>query len=501
MMNPLEALFMNQQMALPITDSVAAAKSEPVPPPPSPSPDGQPTENTTNQNPQDTMADHWLRIIEESKTASENKRKPHKGRWDVCWDLFNNRYDFSKKAEWQSKNWIPKIPTLVRSMSNLIKSYLKQSKDVGQVTGYGELSKSKAPMMNKLVGYAMHKGNFVGKLVEALMSGMLSSGVNLKVYPMAMQVDTTGSTTGGPANFSMGGFKTMVAYEAVSEYSLHRDPTGRDKYKIHTFEMDLADLKELAKDPSNGYDAKAVEEITGSFVIEEENYERAKREGTYANSTTPTFRKTVTVEEFWGDIYDREGNLVHRKGTMSRANKKYMVRPPMANPYHHGKDPFICCFPTKVPFSTWHESYVYAVCGLATMITEIMNLTLDANLFDSLRVFQVDTDKITDPTDLMGGLWPGKVVKAENTDGKPIMQAMPMGQVSRQQGAVYNLLSSELNNGSGASEFSIPQLAVGDSGIKTATEVTETKQQSEIFTNRASNSSDGYGLSGCRGRF
>jgi hypothetical protein len=470
---------MNQSLEEPLQDSVKAAKSEPIPPPPAPSDTGAAETTPVASNPEES---HFLRVIGEFKTSSETARTQHKDKWDVCWGLFNNEYDFSKKADWQSKNWIPKIPTLVRATTALIKNSIKSSKDIGRIDGYGVLSKQKAPMMNKLVMCALEKGKFVEKLIEAIMGGLLTPGVNLKIYPKSVAVDTTESTQGGPTSTTMGGYKNIIAYEAISEYDIYRDPTGRNKGHIHRFEMDLEDLKTLAEDPNNGYDLEVVNSISSDFQSQEDNYERLKRAG-QTNVQRPAWRKTVLVEEYWGDINNSDGKILFRMGTMSRANEKYLIRKPMKNPFRHGKSPIISAFPAKVPFSTWHEAFVYAVTGLAIMITETMNLTLDANLFDSLRVFQIDVDKCTDPTDLMGGIWPGKVIKAEETNGRPVIQTAQMGQISPQQTVVYQSLVSELNNGAGTSEFSIPQMnPAGKRGV-TATEVDQKSNQADIFTN------------------
>lgn len=423
----------------------------------------------------------------ECKKESETARNPHKAKWDICWDLFNHNYDFSKKADWQSKSWVPKIPTLVRATSALIKQALLSQEEFGTIEGRGDQSKAKAPMMKRLVMWAMDEGKFIEKFVEALMAGMLTPGVNLKIYPKCVKADTSTGSNAGPANLGMTNFKNIICYESVDEYNILRDPTGSNKYKIHVIEMDLADLKALASDPANGYDQAVVNSIQAHFDSQEADYNKAVRNG--QNSSTvpkPPYRKRVKICEYWGVIYAEDGTVKFPNGTMSVANENFLIRKPMANPYRHGKDPIITGFPSKVPFSTWHEAYVYAVTAIARMINEVMNLTLDGYFADSIKAYEVDIDQLVDPEELANGIYPGKGIKKTGLDtphNRPLITPVDMGHMKPEQQIVYGGLVNEFQNGSGTSEFSIPQLAVTDRREVTATEVNDKSAASQLFTN------------------
>jgi len=501
-MNPLELLAQGAVPNLP-KPTMSGAHSLLAPPgiaqppiiPQSPqSLDPIQNQKLTEQNKEGTPAggpvddrQFYINHITEFRKSSETARTPHKSKWDVCWDLFTNNYDFSKKLDWQSKSWVPKIPTLIRATCAVIKRAILSSKDIGVVDGYGPVSKAKARMMQKLVMWAMGEGKFVDQFVEALMAGLATPGVNLKIYPKSIRIDTSEGDNAGPANATMTNFRNTICYEAVSEYELFRDPTGSNKYIIHRIEMDLADLKKQAEDPANGYDPLEVAKIQQTFDTATETYEKAIRAGQASGAEKPAIRKRVKIEEYWGIIYAQDGTIKFDQGTMSLANEQFLIRQPMKNPYDHQKFPILSAFPAKVPFSTWHEAFVYAVTGLARMINEMLNLTLDGFLSDSIKAYEVDIDILADPEDIANGIYPGKAVKKQGNEsirGGNLITPIDMGHLKPEQQVIYGALSSEFRNGAGTSEFSIPQLASpGTKSDPTATEVREVSGNAETFSN------------------
>ena len=434
-----------------------------------------------------TDTQFYVNHIVEFRKASDTARTPHKTKWDVCWDLFTNNYDFSKKLDWQSKSWVPKIPTLIRATAATIKRALLSSRDIGAVDGYGPVSKQKARMMQKLVMWAMSEGKFVDQFVEALMAGLATPGVNIKIYPKSIQIDTSQGENAGPANASMTNFKNTICFEAVSEYELFRDPTGSNKYIIHRIEMDLADLKAQAANPANGYDPVEVAKIQQTFDTQAETYEKAIRAGNASGVEKPSIRKRVKIEEYWGIIYSQDGTIKMDNGTMSLANEQFLIRAPMKNPYDHGKPPIISAFPAKVPFSTWHEAFVWAVTGLARTLNDVMNLSLDGFLSDSVKAYEVDIDILADPEDIANGIYPGKGIKKQGNEsirGGNLITPIEMGHMKPEQQLIYGTVSGEFRNGAGTSEFSTPQLAnPGKRGDATATQVREESAAAEGFSN------------------
>lgn len=499
-MSPLELLAMGVPGAAPGASSPAAgsapAAGPAFPPPPVPAGVPEPVEDPAAEpepaNPflkKPTRAplddeEHFKQQVIQNRLASRDARLTHKTKWDSCWALFNNQYDFTKKADWQSKGWIPKVPTMVRATAALIETALFSSAEYGTIDGVGELSKAKAPMLKKLVMRAMEDGKFVNATAEAIAAGLLTAGVNLKIYPKSIPCKSNDSKEPGAAGFGGRDRNTVICFEPVSEYFLYRDPTGSGKWIIHDIEMDLSDLKAAAQDPKNGYDPKVVEEIESDFIRQEDDFEKKLRAGQTTMDQRPPYRKRVQISELWGEILNQDGTVRFYNGTMSVANEKYLIRPPMANPYRHQKCPILSAFPNKVPFSVWHEAYVYGVSSLALMITETFNLTMDANLYDSLRAFQIELDFVAEPEELANGIYPGKAIKSEGANGRAMIQPLQLGGVSQSQEIVYQAMTNEFNNGAQTNEFTIPQLAAPRSRRVTKGEVDRKSSQADLFSNQ-----------------
>src|SRR3989337_2715495 len=60
----------------------------------------------------------------DAKLHADETRLPKKHQWDENWALFQNQFDFSDKAEWQSKAFLPKTRTTVRTAAAILKRSL-----------------------------------------------------------------------------------------------------------------------------------------------------------------------------------------------------------------------------------------------------------------------------------------------------------------------------------------------------------------------------------------
>jgi hypothetical protein len=55
-----------------------------------------------------------VEILNTLRRSGGDARSYHKSNWDKNWRLYNNDYDFSLKADWQSKNFVAVVPVIVR---------------------------------------------------------------------------------------------------------------------------------------------------------------------------------------------------------------------------------------------------------------------------------------------------------------------------------------------------------------------------------------------------
>ncbi len=418
--------------------------------------------------------------------------QPRRMEWDRSWNLYNMVNDFSTKSEWQSKNAIPKINMTVRSAVFMVKRSLMGPVKSFTVDGYGEFGKMAAYYVDKLAQQHLENANYVTGITDSLHAGMLSSLMVLKVYPRYedaydVRIDPRAQPMTSMASSVKERLykKLNIRVDPVDPYKMHLDPSGGNKYKIQEMEMDLYDLVELAKDPKNGFDKAVVAEIHESFKPQDqsETTPPEQREGTLPDSKEPPSKQTVFLQEFWGDVWDRENNLIGRRITYTVANRKYLVKKPVKDllPLACGPDPFIISPIVRKPFSVWHQGFVEVVSGLQIIMTELLNLMVDANFFASAKAFEIDIDMVHDPNEFINGIYPGKTFKKRGGgfSNTPMIRDISIGNVSGQSLSLYNAIQSEFDNGTGLSEFLQP--ASRSRSRTTATEVMEKSNASTSF--------------------
>lgn len=437
-------------------------------------------------------AEDWVHHVTMLEQFSMRAVQPRRLEWDRSWNLYNMVHDFSTKAEWQSKNAIPKVNMTVRSAVFMVKRSLLGPVKSYMVDGYGEFGKMAAFYVDKLAQMHLENANYVTGITDSLHAGMLASLMVLKVYPRYEDAYDVKMDPRPQPMTSMSSHvkerlykKLCVRVDPVDPYKIHLDPSGGNKYKIQEMEMDLYDLVDLASDPKNGFDKDVVDEICESFKPQDQSETTPPefREGTLPDSKEPASRKTVFLQEFWGEVWDSNSKLIGRRITYTVANRKYLVKKPVKDllPEGCGPDPFIITPIVRKPFSVWHQGFVEVVSGLQLIMTELLNLMVDANFFASAKAFEIDIDMVHDPNEFINGIYPGKTFKKRGGgfSQSPMIRDISIGNVSGQSLTLYNAIKSEFDNGTGLSEFLQP--ASASRSRTTATEVMEKSNASTSF--------------------
>jgi hypothetical protein len=426
------------------------------------------------------------------KTADDAWR-PRRTVFDESWALFWNRYDFSKKAPWQSKNFVPKMNRMVRTAVFAFKDAIVGMVDYFSVDGVGKQSKERAWVVAKILKYWLDTNDFVNAVVDSLFASLLSSLMVFKIYwENVCETEVTAPTSapqkvanalaeGAPQGSPPPPLQTHKRYrgrlriEKIDPNKFRIDPTGRKKYAIHEYEIDLHDLVELAKNSSNRYDSAVVAQIQGDYQNQEEKYrERLRKNEAPSDQAGHGFRRTVVMREYWGEVF-KDGELMGRNMTFTIANDVHYVRKAFKNPYLPDEGPFVWGAPLRVPFSNFHQSFAEAINGLCRIATEVFNLTMDANLWASIKAFELDLDQVADPNQIKNGIYPGKVLTKRNR-GIPRQMITPldMGVVNPQNLSFYGMIERETGNSTGVNEFTS-----GISGQRKIELATEYRAKSE----------------------
>lgn len=449
-----------------------------------------------------------VNAVQEYYQEANEARKPIKRLWDITWALFNQQYDFSQKAEWQHKVPMPKISGAIRTAVALFKQALIRSNDWFAVKTPMKSLEPFVPLVRGTLQYWIERIDFINIFAEALHGGLLASLVILKIYwvkgkkIMASEPRTSQITPSAPVAvleekkvkslFQGSGFlgeraPAPTQYEdghlvmyPVDPYKFWMDPTGRGKYCIEEIEVDLDDLIETGSD--KGYDMAVIKEIQNDFVKTTEQIEEAKRKGQSEPLSKPSFRKTVRIREFWGDISKADGTKLHKNVTCSVANERFLIRKPTPNPFWHKQVPYRWGPIVRKPFSVFHKGFVEDLHGIQLAITELTGAILDSNLLATVRAFELDMDLVADPEEFKNGIWPGKTYKKNGGLGGSgrMIQDLQVGEFVPQSIRILLELDRTFQNESIITEF--VSGGTGTKGRATATEVvSKTNQASTLI--------------------
>lgn len=449
-----------------------------------------------------------VEIIKRLKQESKSARYPRECEWNEAWNLYNNTYDFSRKADWQSKNALPRVNTAVRSGAYLLKKGLVGQRDFFKTDGIGPISKQVAPYAHKLTKFHLNQGKFVDNYVTSVMSGMLCSLVVMKVYPTMEEYDEISYDwpKGGPAlpkappppdRINMVGDvftenqrimrktrkRLCIKYDPVSAYDYFPDPYNEGMYKIHTIDMDFYKFQQMERDGK--FKAGMSKLLSEEFVDLEKVNEEAARAGQFVPNSTSMRRKRVQLDEFWGTLVNPStGEVLFKNCYAVMVNEKYMAVDPKPSPLLSMgvADPFVVAPIIEKPFSTWHQGFVEHVTGLAKSLTDLMNLMLDGNMYASIKAFELDIDQVYNPTDFQGGIFPGKVFakRSGGMQNAPMIKDISLGNFNPQVVELFIALDREFQNGVALNEFIAPQMR-SRTGRATATEVMVKGQNSADF--------------------
>lgn len=249
------------------------------------------------------------------------------------------------------------------------------------------------------------------------------------------------------------------------------------KFTIEEKEMDLAELKDMAKRINdeagrNIYNIREINRIKeDQRNIEKETEERTRR-GLSQHGKTD---KRVEIWEFWGTITDKEKNTVKKNRLRVIANGKYIIRS-QTNPFDHQKLPNLTVTPIIYPHrGAWGVSLVEPVVKMQYAYNNIINLAIDNLNFSVNKVFEYQPSNLVNPKSLTR-LYPGKLV-AKHTPAAAVAEVRTTG-LSQDSFMAMELLQREIEKGTAITEF-----LMGTAGkSKTATEAElKTAQAQGLF--------------------
>ena len=449
--------------------------------------------SATETIPDDTTKQFFSGVFNMAKDA----RQPRENIWRKAWDLYNGDYDWSAKADWQSKTNIPKVRDAVDRAAASFRRALVRIKRFYGIESETKIGVQKGLFTISLMDFWLDRANFTHEFTTGLKAGLITSSIIFKVWwnfevENSLELEEATREKKIRADGVVIGSRTertsrpkrsekvvgKLGLKAVDPFKFWIIPNTNGKSCIERTESTMADITALSK--KGVYSPSALKELRlGREKEALDNAEEARREGMTASRQTP-FAKPVELYHYWGDIYDEDGEVLMRNATFTMAGKDIVLRKPRPNPFMHGKPPYVWGTPYVVPFSTYNRGLVEDIIGIAEMITELSNLIVDGAHFDAIRAFQVDVDSLYNEREVSEGIYPGKTLRfkgSENPLGKPVVQPIEVGQVPASVLGVLDYLDKEYQISTAVTELISGAPSRG--GARTATEISQKGAQAQ----------------------
>ncbi len=439
-------------------------------------------------------------------SKADEARRPRETVWKQAWELYNGQYDWTAKANWQSKVNISLVRDAVDRAAATFRRALVRMRSFFGIEAESRVGYQQGLFTRNLLDYWLDRANFITEFTNALKVGLITSTMILKVYweycwvddlsleaseqkvPQAEYGITTGYETKTVMKAKRG--KKLVGklgLKAVDPFKFWIVPGSNGKYVIEETEALIADLEDLAK--QGIYEKSAVEELVPLVTgLNTTAAETADRKGEMPQSQTG-FMKAVKLYHYWGDIFDENGKVLMRDATFTVAgerNAQAVLRKPRPNPFYHGSTPYVMGTPYIVPFSTYNRGIVEDVAGVACMITELSNLIADGAMFDAIKAFEIDIAQLASQSEAADGVYPGKAFRKDSNKtvqtNQPLVRAIDVGKVPAEAINALQYFNSVFQKGTQITEFVSGTPGTG----KTATEVqTKTSQALESLDDAA----------------
>ncbi len=426
--------------------------------------------------------DEIVQTLEGYRQEGERARKggPNNrdDKWEDNWNLYWNRFDFSKKADWQAKETLPEVPAFVDRFAASLKEAMNATPTgfytvVDDTDAEGDLAQAVKRATD--VWLSRCGRNQMGQITgfSSVFEEQMKLGAIMSTCALVTWKD---DVKGG-----------RVSIESQDPRSVWLDHTGRNLYRVRRIELDMHDLKRLvaARDGAGKpiYHLEELNNLTGAMV-EEDRIQRETSSG-HGNEITSA-RKPVILHEYLATVLDHKGDLVSDQGLYIVANKKFLIRGPEKNPFWHGQDWLLMAPLVPVPLSPYGRSYMEDFGALARTFNELSNLILDATTTSAMKSFAIVPSMLMDPTQLAEGMVPNKLWELE--DGvlpKDFIKEIDLGSLDASAITVWQTIKSELTEAASQNEVGLGQFA--PKGRTSATEISKTQQSTSAIVRSIAN--------------
>lgn len=409
---------------------------------------------------------------QEAWAGREQGTHPRDQVWEEHLNAYWGNYDFTKKAEWQSRETLPDVALAVdRFAAAMVRALTAQEKffDIEDPTdAEHNLTNALERMMHVFLqrsartigGQEAGFGTTFEDLMKLGALMMSSAAVTWKVPP--------------------GKGKGYVAIDPVDPRKVWYDPTGRGLYRLRRYEIDKHDLVALAGQ-SDG-EGKPIYNIDQVMALMDGIDGRAQREAEilkgHGSPLGPiSYRKTITIDEYYCTLVRPDGSVYARNVLCLVANERFLIRGPEKNPYWHKRDWLVSTALITVPLSVYGRAYIENIAKLVKTLTDTVNLVLDGVFTSSMKAFVMTPEVLLDPSQAEGGVHPNVTFQIEQgQDPSKFLTPVDLGRMPAEVIQVIDFLQNKIKEGISFNEVGLGQFA--PNSRTSATEVSSAQENS-----------------------
>lgn len=444
-------------------------------------------DDVTNDEPINEGLDQTIVQVSRSyKHESDDSKRERNRKNRINRLAYMDIQDWSHKRPGQSHEFLPKTGVAVEQLTGIFKRAMIQfgtwfSVDLGRTSRSFLTSTQIQAIINCHLESVLSTDNMEthisNVLTDAIKQGSLESLIILKIHgnktPRRRYIVEGESLTTQEYDV----WKPRIDLIRTEDYGC--DPTGRGLYEFHSTDRDLSEVLERADEGI--YDREVVERLRHDITRPTNTglEQRRPQEIGHTPANPPEFRKIVRITEYWGDIVDEDGEVIHRNVFWAVGNDKFLIRRPTPNPFWHQKRPFIAVPIIRVPHSTWHKALMDGAVQLNLALNELFNLILDGGIASVWGIKQLRTNQLVDPRQVEGGISQGDTLAVKDTlpHNAKVLETVSEGDVPGESMAAFEMLSREFSASALSNELkmgSFPQRSV------LATEVVELSQSQAV---------------------
>lgn len=311
-------------------------------------------------------------------------RQSHMERWLYNRRMRNCHFNNEGKKIWQSIAYSPKIPEMIESRKKAVSKVYEDAPFKCRFKpgkGGGELAVQIAEFATRQVDTIFYRQE-IGDLIEPLVEDLVTTG--LCILKISTRESNEAKLEYPRESLGLGKSKKATFYASNEQYicieqvlpeDLLLDPDGKDSFRIQRSYLTKDDLFRWANS-DDSINKKAIKDLKPRTIQMDSIAKQLKKEdaGYYYDGNDSNL---IAVDEFWGDLYDSEGEVIMRNGFLVVANEQTIIRKPENNPFWKGIDPFIIGKFTKQSRSVYPDDAIKHYIPLWLQMNKALNQVFD----------------------------------------------------------------------------------------------------------------------------